>query len=278
MKNKIIAVILVIGLFVVGFLVANTQSVNAEQSSLEVAYTEKSVYDNKEDGWLYGFEIAYVKKNKTMSYIFDGYNLKYKESDDYYVSYKNKETGEEIQRIPSKFASLSTSKEYRDEIKAINKFFNTKQFVKSINLSDLKTLEIIKISKEYLVDLFNRTINSEMKTIPGKYFEDSFLDKETQVSTVEGLKGEWQVTYLLDYGTIYAVNIEFIDENGNYLSDKAQNKNVSTTEETMYNSIQEIENNIIKNQKIELISVKEQSGTSSDINKLLSKLLEKFEK
>ncbi|MDD2435562.1 MAG: hypothetical protein PHO63_04835 [Bacilli bacterium] len=276
MKNKVIASVILIGLFAVGFLVANAQSVSAEQNDIKITYTEKSIYDNKEDGWFYGFEIAYAKSDKTRSYIFDGFNLKYKESDDYYISYKNKETGEEIQKIPSKYATLSTSKEYREEIKEINKFFNKKQFDKTISLSDLEELNIAKISKEYLVDLFNRTINSEMKTIPGKYFEAPFLDKETQVSSDENVKGKWQVSYLLDYGKIHEINIEFIDGNGNYLSDVEKNKSASVTEKAMFDDVQEIEKSIIKSQKIESNLATEKNATYSDLNKLLNNLSKKL--
>ena len=116
------------------------------------------------------------------------------------------ETGEEIERIPSKYATLSTSEKYRDEIKEINNFFNNKKFVREITLKDLDTLNVTKISKSYLVDLFNRTINSQMKSNPGEYIKAPSLEYKTQKSSDVNKPGEWQVMYIIDYG--YINNIE----------------------------------------------------------------------
>lgn len=245
-KFRYISILSLICIVLVGILTVNAQTIKENN---EVGYTEKSIYDQKEDGWIYSFEIIYVKKDKSVNYIFDGYNLKYKESDDYYVSYKDAETGTEIDRIPSKFATLSTSGEYRDEIKEINKYFNEKKYSKTITINDLSELNITKISKEYLVDIFNRSITSDTKIKPGKYINASSLERITKKSTDENLSGEWQVMYLIDYGEIVNVDIEFISEDGEFLSDKANKDKALISDRNMNNNINKIEDEIIASQK-----------------------------
>jgi len=167
--------VLLIGIFTVNAGANKKQTIYNENN---IGYTVKSIYDKQEDGWLYGFEIAYVNGSSNVNYIFDGYNLKYIPTNtDYYISYKDMETGEEIKRIPSRYATLSTSAIYRYDIKKINEFFNLKKFNKSITIDDLSELNIDNIDKEYLVDLFNRTINSEIKTKFQLYFHIRVLKK-----------------------------------------------------------------------------------------------------
>ena len=87
------------------------------------------------------------------------------------------------------------------------------------------------------------------------------------------MKGEWQATYLLRYGEIYDINIEFIDENGNYLSDSTSN--LDLTEE-----LEEIEKNIVDTQTIysntATRSANSNNISNSDLNNLLQKAQEKI--
>lgn len=245
------------------------------------SYTsQRSIHDIKSDGWVYVFEIDYPdnKKDKNM-YIFDGYNLKYKELDGFYVPYINSKTGEEIDRIIPNYITLSISETYKKDIRKIGDFFNKQQFNDKITIDNLKDLEIKNFSKEYLVDMFNKALASELKTTPGEYYDSSFIDKTSVTSTDENMIGEWQISYLLDFGYISDVNIEFIDSEGNYLSDVAQNKNASATGKTMFSNIQEMENNIVKTQKIESSLenlAKEKIAINSDLDKLLNKFSKKL--
>lgn len=199
MRNKAVIASLVLSILAIGLFTVNAQNSYSTNSN-NVEYTKRSVYDEKEDGWVYGFEIVYVTKDSSINYIFDGYNLKHRPSGtEYYVSYKDEE-GNEIERIPSKYATLSTSEKYRDDIKKINEFFNENKFEQIISLNDLSELDITEIKKEYLVDLFNRTINSKIKTSAGNYLDIPSLDWKVQTSTDENYPGEWQVMYIMDYG------------------------------------------------------------------------------
>lgn len=254
MKKALIISAIIFGLSITGLFVANAENQKSDSmvdSTNEVLYTVKSVYDAKEDGWFYGFEIDYIKDSNNRIYNFDGYNLKYKNLDGYYVALLD-ENNQEVGQLSSKYITLSISKYHKDEVKIINQFFNEKKFDNVISLSDLDELNITKFDKGYIVDLFNRTINSEMKSNPGKYFDDEFVNKVSKRATVDGIDGEWQIAYINDYGNLLSFNIEFIDNDGNYLSDIINNKQATEKQTKIYNDIQNIENNIVKTQTVKL--------------------------
>lgn len=264
-------------LVVVGLVATGVVNASVEKSKI-ISYSQRNVYDEKEDGWIYTFEINYPIDDSEIVYMFDGYNLKYKELDGYYVPVVDDATNEEIYRITPNYITLSISEEYKWDIQKIVKYFNEKQFIDEISISDLESLDILTISKEYLVDIFNRTINSELKTQPGEYYESSFTGRVYQKSTDESMPGEWQATYILSYGDIYDVNIEFITENGIYLSDKVEKNIISTTEKNLVSQIEAIENNIVSNQNVNSNEVSNTSRsnsstkTNSDLVNLLKKL------
>ncbi|MBR1377363.1 MAG: hypothetical protein IJ565_06110 [Bacilli bacterium] len=273
-KNGIIVIIICTVVLLIGILTVHAQSNNKKLIvDSELGYTERSVFDEKKDGWVYGFEIIYADENQTINYIFDGYNLKHKpEGTEYYISYKDIETGEEIERIPSKYATLSTSEEYRDEIKEINNFFNTKKFVKEITLNDLARLNITKISKSYLVDLFNRTIKSQMKSEPGKYIKAPSLEYKTQKSSDANKPGEWQVMYIIDYGYINNIEIEFIPESNTKVT-SFNSYSVQSQQDSVL--VEQLENEIIEKQSTfseELTESDSILTSNSDLSSLLDSI------
>lgn len=286
-KQKNIFNIGIVTMFVllIGVFTANAQTSKKQivANETDIGYTMRSIYDEQKDGWLYGFEISYINESSDVNYIFDGYNLKYiPNNTDYYISYKDSETGEEIQRISSKYATLSTSETYRDDVKKINEFFNLKKFNKSITINDLSELDIDNIDKEYLVDLFNRTINSKLKTTPGEYVNIPSLDWKKQESTDEQNPGEWQVMYITDYGYIYDIEIEFVNSEQNYLSDSLNKNSRSNADTELLEEIEILEDSIIKNQGISLEELKKNSDVldnNQDLNNLLNRLNQEiFEK
>jgi len=275
MKRKgIILSAVCMAILLIGVLTVHAQSSNKKPMvDSELGYTERSVFDEKEDGWVYGFEIIYVEEEQTVNYIFDGYNLKHKPTGtEYYISYKDMETGEEIERIPSMYATLSTSEEYRDEIKEINKFFNNKKFTKEIKIDDLSDLKINKISKEYLTDLFNKTIKSQIKTNPGEYIKAPALECKTQTSSDQDNPGEWQVMYIIDYGYISNIEIEFIPKNDTNVKSTSNLFNQYSQE---FNEIDKLEKEIINKQSTSSDSLTESSSilkANSDLNNLLNEI------
>ena len=78
-KSGIVAACICMVVLLIGILTVHAQSNNKKLIvDSELGYTERSVFDELEDGWVYGFEIIYADENQTINYIFDGYNLKNK--------------------------------------------------------------------------------------------------------------------------------------------------------------------------------------------------------
>ena len=274
MKNKKIAIIIILLMIVASVFIINT----AYASSYAVPYTQKSVYEEKEDGWIYVFEILY-EEGKNNRYIFDGYNLKYDELDGYYVPVVDKATGEILYKASTEYITLSISEKYGKDIEMISKYFNEKQFEKEITINDLKDLKTKHFDKEYLVNLFNKTINSEMKKEPGEYLDAHFNDKVVIESSNNEMPGKWQLSYLMEYGKIKHLNIEFISSSGEFLSDKVEN--ISMEERELLNEIEILEQDIVESQIVPTQAENIKSYSTNEIDQSpisdLSKLLSKFE-
>ncbi|MBR3523981.1 MAG: hypothetical protein IKN87_04820 [Bacilli bacterium] len=244
-KNYFFVGVLILAL-AAGAIVVKAMNKRKPFVDTELVYTEQSVFDDKGNGWIYNFEIIYIDGEEKLNYIFDGYNLKYKPvGKEYYVSYNDLETGKEIDRIPARYATLSTSEVYRNDVALINKYFNEKQFKNKITINDLKDLKITKMDKKYLVDLFNRTISSDIMNESGKYIKAPSLDIKT--IDMEDGSGNWQIMYILDYGYISNIEIEFISEDNKNLSDK---KDLSSDEKKLLSEIDNLEDRIIKEQQV----------------------------
>ncbi len=286
MSRKKIYIILASSIIAFTICFSVLYTVNAGKNTVNVGEnvlftSQKSVYDDMGDGWIYNFKIYYSddSSNKKL-YMFDGYNLKYKQLDGYYVPIVYSKTGEVIDKIIPNYITLSISEKYKSDIVNISDFFNEMQFTRQITVTDLKKLKIENFDKEYIVDIFNRTIESELQTEPGQYYESGFVGRASVNSTVQNMPGEWQASYLLDFGRIYKVNIEFINSDGTYLSDVSPIENTTLMISDIINTL---ETNIVNVQEInhEVSTINETSSLStnsinSDLNRLLEKLVEEL--
>lgn len=243
-KNKIIIpIISVLALVVVAIIIGKATASDVDtKMNQEAPYTMKYAYDDHEDGWTIGFKI-YYHPNDRITYSFNGYNMKYEELDGYYVPMIDSTTGEVVEKLKPDVIRLSTSEKLSGEINDINEYFNEKKFKESIILSDLDELKTNKIDKEYLVELFNKTINSEELTSKGNYADSSLFDRVEVESTTTDLEGTWKLSYTVDYGNITNIYIDLVSKDGKYLkSTKKQNKIQQSTIE----SIKVFEDELVK--------------------------------
>lgn len=273
-KNSTILKVCIL-VFVVGLVVLNVSKTQAKSiEPVKVSYSQRSTYDKKGDGWIYVFEIYYPDNNNDRVYMFDGYNLKYKELDGYYVPVINKETNEELYRVTPEYITLSISENSKEDISKIVKFFNEKQFNNKITTDDLNELDIKTIDKSYLVSIFNSTLDADLKTEPGKYYNSGYVGRVNVKSSDVNNPGEWQASYILSFGNMYEVNIEFISEDGKYLSDKTSNL---TSKEKKYLEQIELAEEIAEmnefcDEKNDMITKKTANIGNNDITELLNKL------
>lgn len=260
-------------------IIIHKSNVNADTSNMGASRPtfdqEKYSLTEGEDGWFYAFEISYPKDDSyDITYMFDGYNLKYKELDGYKVPVKD-EKGNVLYEVSPNYITLSISKYHKSDIHLINDYFNEKQFQSTISGNDLMDLKLDVLDKDLIINCFNKAINSDMQKTPGKYYDKSFVNRISTKSTSKDLVGEWQISYLNNFGYIKEAKIEFIFEDGTYLSDLAEKDNNYFD---LFNNIKAIEKEIISNQSYkDTISYVKNIKTKYNINKDLVNLLNKTE-
>lgn len=213
----------------------------------------------KDDGWYYTLEINKFKDesgNEKISSIFNGCNLKYETLDDNYITMTD-DNGNIVGSIPMAPPSLNTSYRSKDNIKTeasevqeINDLLTRLPFDREWNENDFESLELVNIDANDIITLGNNTYHKDYKTNFEKYNnipECAFL-KETKENSY------YQVGIHQSYGEIDVVRIDYVDENGMYLSDKMQNGTTNETEKNQYQTMQEIANKVIETQDLSLQS------------------------
>ncbi len=232
------------------------------------------------DGWFKFLCIELPKKNinaketldnyifnESMSYVFDGINLKYKTLDGYYIPMYD-DNKNEISKIEAAYPSYSTSKQYREDIRKINKFLNDKKFDRKISIDDLETIDFKVVTKEELVFMFNSAFDKTPANL-GNYINIPFvaIAKSNYVDDYF-----YQIGYYCEYGNIRKIDIEVIYENGNYLSNLVSNHNASNEQILFYEKIKEIEKNIIIKQNFDIINFNEYDESLKPLSNLLAQL------
>lgn len=257
---------------------AQANSLDSITETTIVDYSMKSSYSKKEDGWIYVFKIYYPTGSNERVYNFNGYNLKYQELEEHKIVVVSETTNEVLYEVAPEYVSMVTSKKYQDEIFKIRDYFNYRQFDSEITVEELNDLNITVVSKQFLVEMFNEAISSNLEKVDGEYANAPFVGITSIESTDTELKGKWQAAYILKNGDIYDVNIEFIDENGMYLSDISESSMTQKEKET-FNNIRKLEKNIIDSKSIYSTSntIDSKVTFSSDIDKLLINLQKETE-
>ena len=233
-RNKIIiSITLSLALFLCSVIGIKALTIVNEENGT-VDYTLKYAYNAREDGWYDAFKI-YLKENGKNQYMFNGYNLKYEKMENCYIPVIDEKTGKVVDKIIPPGVSLATLEEYRNDINKINQYFTEKQFDKVININDVKELELDKISKEYVVGLFNKAISSKELTETGEYIESTIFKRVEVESDNNSQPGKYILSYTIDYGFITNVYIDFEYNDGTYLKDNYQltlynNDNVNNIE------------------------------------------------
>lgn len=240
-------------------------------------YVAKCATQDMEDEWIYSLCLYYPKIDKNIketaqnynsdnifSVVFDGYNLKYKKLDGFYIPVRDSD-GMIIGQLDAPIPSLSVSEELRDEIKIINDYFNNKKFSSVIDDANLNDLRINKIDKKMLSKLYNDSYNNEPIKL-GKFIN------LPQVDIIIGDKFEnlkYSIGYYIEYGKLLKIHIDMIYEDGIYLSDLVCNGDASDKEINQYYELKNIEKYIIDNQDLNISQYKNENMMYLDELKLL---------
>ena len=135
-------------------------------------YAEKIAIVEGDDAWYYQFLITTLDNGETTNNFFNGCSLKYSKLDDYYVPVT--ENGKVVEKIivhPNLVASQKSVNNVTEasEVVLIDDFFDQKQFRKEITTNDLDELTLYNFDKSLIVELFNKTYNSNYDTTITKF-------------------------------------------------------------------------------------------------------------
>ena len=237
----------------------------------ELGFTEKCAYEEG-NPWLYYFCISYTKDengNFTIPsyYDFNGVDMAKKlNNDDFCMETFDVNTGEKLYEMKVEQQILLYYRPADEDVEKIHDYFEEKRFERSITLEDLKDLELSYVNKDIIVDLFNKALDSTEPTL-GKYltipFQSSY-DKRVN-------NGVLKVGYILDYGHIKFLKIDFLyDEINIHLSDLIANNQATSEQQSDYEHILELSDLIISNQSFK--ETLDYQGKTFDFNEIYSLL------
>lgn len=218
----------------------------------DVTFPTRYAQIEKEDGWVCSFTMEYLYSDLSTPYYY-GYtcdNLKYSKLPDYIMYGEEADSsGKYTYEIETDHPSYLRNKELNNDIKLISNYFLEKEFTKEINLNDLDELQLEKIDKQEVIDLYNSAINSKLIKKFGNYPN---TNRPTYLTTsMNNNNYTWKLGYVLVMGHIKYVNIELlIDEQ--YLSDLIEENKATDEQEEIFTNIKNIENYILKNQKFDI--------------------------
>ena len=158
-------------------------------------------------------------------------------------------SGKYTYEIETDHPSYLRNKELNNDIKSISNYFLEKKFTKEIDLNDLEELELEKIDKQEVIDLYNSAINSNLIKKFGNYPN---TNRPIYLTTsMNNNNYTWKLGYILVMGHIKYVNIELLI-NEQYLSDLIKENKATDEQKEIFDNIKNIENYILKTQKFDI--------------------------
>lgn len=164
--------------------------------------------------------------------------------------------------------SYSTS-DKRDDIVRINEYLTEKKFKSTITVQDLDGVKCDKLDKKEIVKLYNEALEKEYLGYPG---DISYGNNHGTIGKYIDLKngGKLWIACIIEQARLGVVNIEYIDENGNYLSDLCKDGKANNEQIQAQKQLDEIEKKIVD---LQSINVNEDISLIPDFNKCMNELL-----
>ncbi len=218
-----------------------------------INFLDKCAYETVDDNWIYYFCASYFKDqdgNFTVlnEYDFNGFDLLKKDtSDEFGIPVVDGDTGKIIEYYDSDVNSLLYGKKTREDTNKITDYFNSSNFNYETLKDDLNKLDLKYIDADLVINLYEKSLHAPEKKF-GKYGSLPFvgtIDKEISNGTI-------RIGYILNYGNIEYIKIDFIDKNGEFLSDLVEEKKATNEQIDDYNEILKLEDEIINKQELEI--------------------------
>ena len=211
----------------------------------------KEAYKYMGDGWYYSISSTRHEEDNHVyvyNYSLSGCNIKYETLEDNYGMYVDSQNPENNYRIPINPPSLVTSyksldgiKTEREERREIEEYLNQNKWNRRIMLEDLAGITFVNFDSNDIVELWNNMYEKDYSDELGEYasLNTCALKKENKD------KNYYQVGVYVRYGFIQDVKIDYVDDNGIYLTDKIEKNTATELESSLYENIKLIEKEII---------------------------------
>lgn len=240
--KKCLLMMMILSTFILAACNADDENKQEETTFKDIIqFDSKISMRENDDGWLYYFLCEYSKDtSKPYAYIFDGYNLKYKQIEGFEIKVTDK-NGVLLDKISPKIPYLLAHDDYQADILAISDFFEKLAPATRLEEKDLDGLELKIVDKGLLLELYNECIESE-PVITNKYYDFPQADM-VQDKLKDGYV--WQVSYFMVKGVIKSINIELIYDGGIYLTDLVAANSGNGAEVKMAKEIEKLEDIMI---------------------------------
>ena len=231
-------------------------------------YAEKIVVVEGDNAWYYQFLINSLDDGEKTKNFFTGCNLKYAKFKDI-EGYENIGNNNQYPSLAISDKSTNGVTE-EEEVLLINDYFDQKQFRKEITIKDLDELTLYNFDKSLIVDLFNKTYNSNFdKTI------SKFSIKGCSIQSDEEKDGyKYNIGVMHLRRGIGAIRIDLLYNDGTYLSELVENKKASNEQKEIYNNFQKIEEYIVENQEV---NIRDEFDLNKDVYNRLFDIIETFD-
>lgn len=246
-------------------------------------FVDKEVTKEKEDGWVAHLYIQVEKKDKDsrqiegnydihkiMNIYYDCVNLRYQKLTGYSIKELD-DSGNEIGQFEDVIPTYSRARDKKEDIKNINDFLTEKKFARTITLKDLDEVQCDSLDKNEIVEMYNEAINKKMDEYPGTNSYGGNKEVNSGEITLSN-NGKLYLAYIVSMDRISAINIEYIDADGAYLSTLIDEGKADESQKKINQKLNEIEKNIIKEQSIEVdVDIEDLPQFKNNINELLKK-------
>lgn len=202
----------------------------------------------------------------------DGINLKYQGISDFNVEIVDKSTGEITGYITPAANAMCMSEEYKAVLDEITNYLKERTPAPNLTEDEINFVDTsgLLFNVKDIVKLYNMAMEQEVADF-GKYMHISVSDIIKKPALGNYC---WQVGYHILSGNIAAIEIEVIDDNGTYLSDKSEH---TPEEQEIIDTIEKIEDNIIKEQSFIELGINHDTVMSDVDFSVLYTLLESIE-
>lgn len=244
--EKITIIVLIMAVILCGC--SDGRGNNDERKPYDYNYDCKVAVLEGDDGWVHYFVCEYEKGQSVPHYyVYDAYNLKYKELEGYEIEYVD-ENGKVLGSDYPTIIYMSLHGEYENDFNNINEYFEANKPLSKLTDEQRDSIKIEHMDKDMILNLYDEAISSE-KLDNGYCWNYPGADMVVE-ETKDGY--HWQIGYFLEHGHIMAVNIELIYDGNIYLSDLVSEGKADAEQIALGETVSNIENEIMANQLFDI--------------------------